>query len=538
MGLDDWLLEAAERGNPGTEIDRRHDHGLAWTEGNGAEVLIDGAAYFRRLHSALCECQPGEWIYFTDWQGDTDELLNGPGTEIGTVLTELAGRGVNVRGLLWRSHPELVNFDEGKNLELSRAINQAGGKVLLDHRVHRGGSHHQKLFIVRRADPRDDVAFVGGIDLCHGRRDDPRHDGDAQVAVLDDEHYGERPPWHDLQIELRGPVVDDLAYTFAERWHDPTPIDSRNPVRAVLHRYSQHAPEPGPLGPSARTVGNGPMVVQVLRTYPALRRGYPFAPAGERSIARAYLKAFSRARRLIYLEDQYLWSVDATRALVSALATNPELQFVAVIPRYPDPDGAISGPASRIGRERVLDALHASGPGRVAVYDIENRDATPIYVHSKVCIVDDVWIAVGSDNLNRRSWTHDSELSCAVIDSRRDGHAPRDPGGLGDGARVLARETRVRLATEHLGLTDADPGGRPPVDLIDPSGWFEALRASARALDAWHREGARGERPTGHLREHPVERVPAAQRWTAAKVHAALLDPDGRPTDLRRRGEF
>ena len=40
----------------------------------------------------------------------------------------------------------------------------------------------------------------------------------------------------------------------------------------------------------------------------------------------------------------------------------------------------------------------------------------PIYVHAKLCIVDDEWAKVGSDNVNRRSWTHDSELACAVVD--------------------------------------------------------------------------------------------------------------------------
>src|SRR4029077_173511 len=142
---------------------------------------------------------------------------------------------------------------------------------------------------------------------------------------------------------------------------------------------------------------------------------------------RAYLKAFSRARRLVYLEDQYLWSLAATEALRGALAHNPELQLVVVVPRYPDPDGAVAGEASRIGRERVLDALHGVGHERVAVYDLENGEGTPVYVHSKVCIVDDVWLAVGSDNLNRRLWTHDSELSCSVVDRRREGRAPSAP---------------------------------------------------------------------------------------------------------------
>jgi len=530
--LVDWFLGATERGNPATEVDRRHEGGIAWTEGNDGWVLIDGAEYFARLHEVLCAARPGDWLYFTDWQGDPDEELAGPGTAVGDVIAELARRGVRVRGLLWRSHPEAMNFGEGKNLSFSRVVNEAGGQVLLDQRVRRGGSHHQKLLVLRGQDPADDVAFVGGIDLCHGRRDDARHHGDPQVVELDDEHYGERPPWHDVQLELRGPAVDDVAHSFAERWNDPTPLDARNPLRAALHRFAKHPDRPGPLAPSRPAPDLGPLAVQVLRTYPARSRPSPFAPHGERSIARAYLKAFRRAQRLIYLEDQYLWSLDATQVLRESLAAHADLHIAVVIPRYPDPDGAIAGEASRIGRERVLDALHEVGHERVAVYDLENDAGTPIYVHSKVCIVDDVWMAVGSDNLNRRSWTHDSELSCAVIDSRLDDREPRDPGGLGDGARILARDTRIRLAAEHLGRAPGDADG-----LVDPKSWFEALRAGADALDAWHRLGS-GPRPPGHLREHPMERVRGARRWGRGLAHRVLLDPDGRPPALRRRGEF
>ena len=66
-------------------------------------------------------------------------------------------------------------FNEVDNLLLTRAVNSAGGHMLLDHRVRRGGSHHQKIVVVRRQDPSEDRAFVGGIDLAHGRRDGPDH---------------------------------------------------------------------------------------------------------------------------------------------------------------------------------------------------------------------------------------------------------------------------------------------------------------------------------------------------------------------------
>jgi hypothetical protein len=66
-----------------------------------------------------------------------------------------------------------------------------------------------------------------------------------------------------------------------------------------------------------------PHAVQVLRTYPARLRRYPFAPLGERSIANAYRKAFARARRLIYIEDQYLWAPFVADLLASAMRKNP-----------------------------------------------------------------------------------------------------------------------------------------------------------------------------------------------------------------------
>ena len=273
--------------------------------------------------------------------------------------------------------------------------------------------------------------------------------------------------------------------------------------------------------------------MQVLRTYPARRRAYPFAPEGERSIARAYLKAFSRARRLVYLEDQYLWSLAATEALRDALAHNPELQVVVVVPRYPDPDGAISGEASRIGRERVLDALHEVGGDRVAVYDLENRRGHPIYVHAKVCVIDDVWMAVGSDNLNRRSWTHDSELSCAVIDAGATSARPPIPAGWATARACSPRDTRLRLAAEHLGRAPDDVD-----DLVDPARGSTRCARAATSSTRWHRLDGVGERPPGHLREHPFERVRGARRWGRGTIHATLLDPDGRPPHLRRANAF
>ena len=120
--------------------------------------LIHGASYFARLHDELTALQPGDRVWFTDWRGDADERLLPDGPTIGDLLAGLARSGVEVRGLVWRSHGERVSAPmSGRSNELlSRKINDAGGEVLLDQRVRLFGSHHQK--IVRHPPSRRSVA--------------------------------------------------------------------------------------------------------------------------------------------------------------------------------------------------------------------------------------------------------------------------------------------------------------------------------------------------------------------------------------------
>jgi len=346
--------------------------------------------------------------------------------------------------------------------------------------------------------------------------------------------YGHRPPWHDVQAEIHGPAVGDVAWTFRERWEDPTPLDHRNPVRARLTRQARQPRHPDPLPPPrGDPAPAGPHAVQILRTYPFKLPKLPFAPLGERSIARGYIKAFERARRLIYIEDQYLWSREIAKTLAEALRRSPELHLIATLPRYPDSDGLFSEPPARIGREAALELLEEAGGDRVAVFDLEAETGTPIYVHAKVCIVDDVWCTIGSDNLNRRSWTHDSELTCAVLDPTRDEREPRDPGGLGDGARVFPRELRLALWREHLGRAEGDDG-----DLVDPAAGLAAWREGAGKLQAWRDGGRSGTRPPGRAMPHQPDRVPRWASWWAMPVYRYLVDPDGRPLRHRFRGTF
>ena len=536
MDRTDWLLTPAERDNPATVLDRRHGpDGPAWTEGNDVRPLVHGSTYFARLHEVVQQLGEGDLLFFTDWRGDPDERLTGEdGSEVGQGV--LRGRAARRRrqGAAVALPPRRPGVQRRREPP-PRQRRQRGRR-----RGPAGPAGAARSAATTRssswpAAATSDVAFAGGIDLCHSRRDDADHGGDPQGLRMSDE-YGDTPPWHDVQLEVRGPAVGDLEAVFRERWDDPSPLDNR--LRMAVERRlvkgidtdASELPEQGP-----DPAPTGTCTLQVLRTYPARtgRSRYPFAPRGERSVAAAYRKVLHRARRFVYLEDQYLWSAEVADLFAEALTREPELHLVAVVPRFPDQGGRLGRPPSLVGRQDALDVVLRAGGDRVSVFDLENHAGTPVYVHAKVCVVDDVWASVGSDNLNLRSWTHDSELSCAVLDDERDLREPRDPAGLGDGARRFARELRLQLWQEHLDVEDGDADGVD--DLVDPASGLARLRATAAALDAWHDGGRQGPRPPGRLRNHQADRLPAYTRAWARPLYHLVIDPDGRPRAGLRR---
>jgi hypothetical protein len=114
-----WLLTADERGNPGTGIDSEHGDGQAWTTGNQVTVHVDGAAYFSRLHRLLSSLDAGDWLYLTDWRIDATRQLAGPGHRARPAPDRAGPPRRRHPGLLWRSHPALVHFNQDANRVLS-----------------------------------------------------------------------------------------------------------------------------------------------------------------------------------------------------------------------------------------------------------------------------------------------------------------------------------------------------------------------------------------------------------------------------------
>ena len=167
----------------------------------------------------------------------------------------------------------------------------------------------------------------------------------------------------------------------------------------------------------------------------------------------------------------------------------------------------------------MLEMMEAA-PDRVAIYGIENHAGTPVYVHAKVCVIDDTWATIGSDNFNRRSWTHDSELSAVVVDR---------------GRASYARRLRLTLAAEHL---DRSPGRRWTT-ASTPAGMFAAYAESAAAPRRVARRRPRSGR--GHPAAAPAGAAGARAGSTGRSrslPYLVLHDPDGRPRKLKREDGF
>jgi phosphatidylserine/phosphatidylglycerophosphate/cardiolipin synthase-like enzyme len=183
--------------------------------------------------------------------------------------------------------------------------------------------HHEKLVIVD-----GEVAFVGGIDLTS-------LGGDR----FDENVHALRPGlgWHDASSRLRGPAVADVANHFAARWQEVTGEQ---------------------LEPTAPPAPAGPHELQVVRTVP--EKVYDFRPQGDFRILEAYVRALRSARQLVYLENQFLWSVQVVEVLAEKLRNPPTEGFrvVVLLPSKPN-----NGADTTRGQLGVLaDADGGRGP--------------------------------------------------------------------------------------------------------------------------------------------------------------------------------
>ena len=358
-------------------------------------MLIDGEEALPRLEREIAEARESVWL--AGWAFTPDFRLSRGGGTLRELLADVAKRA-EVRVIAWAGAPLPLFTPSRKQVAEARDRLVKGTQIhmALDSRERPMHCHHEKLVVI---DGR--IAYVGGIDLtllAGDRLDSSAHPARGTVG------------WHDAATRIEGPLVADVASHIAMRWHEVT----------------------GQTLDVADCETAGSTTAQFVRTIP--NNIYDAVPRGDFRIFEAYIRALRSAKKLIHLESQFLWSPEIVDILREKLRNPPsdEFHLVVLLPAHPnngqdDTRGQL-GMLVADDRDGRLLACTLFQPGRVQ----------QVYVHAKVCIVDDRWLCIGSANINEHSMFNDTEACVITCDEE------------------LARATRLRLWREHADREDVD----------------------------------------------------------------------------------
>ena len=371
-----------------------------------------------------------------------------------------------------------------------------GVRFGFDDRIPVGGSHHQKIVVVD-----DQLAFCGGIDLTGHRWDTSAHRVDEPLRVSGGEPY---TPYHEVHAMATGPLATALGELSRDRW------------RALGEkRLPKVAPSNEDLWPSEITPDLTDVDVAIARTVPEVD-GQPAI----RECEVLFVDSIARARRSIYIESQYFTNDSIADALAARLREPDGPEIIVVSPQ--ECHGWLEQNtmgAFRDGAFRRMIAADAHKRLRI-VYPAASRAANvPTFVHSKVMVVDDEFVRIGSANLSRRSMAVDSECDLAVEACG----VPRVRDGV--------RQIRNRLVAEHLGLD--------PDDVADGIERAGSLRAFIDSRSEADHTLARVELPPD-TQEEPSEALRAAadpdQPILSGSLIADLVPPADSAQGLRGAG--
>ncbi len=444
-----------------------------------AAFLVDGEAYFGAVAETMRRAR--QTIYIIGWDIDSRVRLERSGdeagrdgypAELGPFLKEAVSRRKELQ-------VHILDWDFAMLYALEREplpIFKFGWKkhkrihFEMDGKHPVGASQHQKLVIVD-----DQVAFCGGFDLASCRWDTSEHAPEDPRRRDREETY---PPFHDVQLMVDGELARSLGELARERWRRATGKRLQAPGR------TEYDPWPPEIIPDLEGVSVG-----IQRTEPEWDGHGPVHEVKE-----FCLEAIAAAESTIFVENQYLTAHAVGEALEKRLAAEEGPEVVLLLPRQCS--GWLEQGTMGVLRARLLRRLmEADRHGRLRVFCPvhEGNENVLINVHSKVLVIDDRLVRIGSSNLSNRSMGLDSECDLA-IDA---GESKKTREG------ILA--FRHRLLGEHLG-TSPETVAAAIVQEGSLAGAIESLNGNRRRLE-------------------PLE--PQVEEWLEELVpEAPLIDPE------------
>ncbi|KAL1590109.1 hypothetical protein WHR41_01227 [Cladosporium halotolerans] len=311
--------------------------------------LVDARDHMWQVSRAIDNAK--DCIYIHDWWLSPELYLRRPAAisqkwRLDRLLQRKADEGVKIFVVVYRNIESAIPIDSEytkwslldlhENICVQRSPNQFRQNQFF-------WAHHEKIVVVDNM-----MAFVGGVDLCFGRWDDPCHAlTDDKLTGFELDHEGprdaehcqvwpgkdysnprvqdfyalDRPyeemydrtkvprmPWHDIAMQIVGQPARDVGRHFVQRWNYV--LRQRIPSRPTPVLMPPPEYEHGELERLGMT---GSCQVQILRSCSPWSIGTPNKV--EHSIMNAYCSLIEASDHFIYIENQFYVSssvVDGT----------------------------------------------------------------------------------------------------------------------------------------------------------------------------------------------------------------------------------
>ncbi|KAH7463791.1 Phospholipase D gamma 1 [Phytophthora ramorum] len=439
-----------------------------YTTGNKVTVYTAANEFFSAVVDDFSASKEGDRVMYTGWDTcvipfEADVDPTGAKTGFDVMFKGIVERGGSVNLLSWPNFlltSQNTNARDAINEIPPSKVNGAKAVYLFDDRLPLvASSHHQKTIVIaaNKSTGKDDhpISYVGGIDLTNDRWDTIYHNNTAirEAANIPFRNKG----WMDAHFRIHGPASKEVANNFLQRWNsDYKPCQGLEDDLLSFDNPDYEKLPPIDYASSNTSSKLGNQSIQIVRTFSCTYKHYKeFAPRGEQSLFKARLKALRNAKNFIYIEDQYfIYVPELLDALMEVL---PRIQRLIVLVQPPDTLLKASGYEKYL--YEMIGPMKEKFPNKVQIYT--TKKDLDIYVHTKLVLIDDVYVSLGSANWNRRSMTSDSELNANVIDDE----TVKSPDGVT--VLKLARDMRIRKFVEMTRLSYEELDAMKFIDAAD-----------------------------------------------------------------------